>query len=120
MSNNGNEIPCYKTELVARLQADLPEEDVLLRLVRLFEVLSDPTRVRMIGALASGEELCVCDVANVVGISLSATSHQLRKLRDLGVVSHRNAGRMAYYRLSGAFPASLLRRARAHMEAQAV
>jgi ArsR family transcriptional regulator len=64
-----------------------------------FGLLSDPTRVRIVYALAL-EELCVCDVAAVAGLSMSAASHQLKRLRDRGVVDYRKEGRMAYYRLS--------------------
>ena len=109
-------IRCYKEDLVTRLQAEMPPEDALLELSRFFGALSDPTRLRIIGALASGEELCVCDIANVVGISLSATSHQLRKLRDLGVVTYRADGRMAHYRLCNDLLPALIQQARVGLE----
>ena len=65
----------------------MPKEALLRDIARMFGVLADVTRLRILGALSSGEELCVCDVANVVGLSLSATSHQLRKLREAGAVT---------------------------------
>src|SRR3990172_3578040 len=66
----------------------------------LFAVLADPSRARILHLLAVSErELCVCDMALVLGLSVSALSHQLRALRERGAVSRRNAGRMAYYRL---------------------
>lgn len=110
------EIPCYKGDVVARLKAQAPSARTLQQLSRLFGILADPTRLKIIGALASGEELCVCDVANVVGLSLSATSHQLRKLRDAGVLSFRNDGRMAYYRLEDGFAAGLMHQAIVQVE----
>jgi len=64
---------------------------------RLFGALSDPTRLKLLIALGKGEELCVCDLAHVAGTTISTASHHLRKLRDLGVLKHRNDGRMAYY-----------------------
>lgn len=115
MSDQCN-IPCYKTELVNRLKDEMPSDEALQSLAGLFGLLADPTRLRMIGALASTRaELCVCDVANVVGLSLSATSHQLRKLRDAGAVSSRNDGRMVYYRLRDQRLARLVRKARAQL-----
>lgn len=63
-----------------------------------FQALSDPTRLRLISAL-SGGELCVCDLAAVLGMTQSAVSHQLRLLRNLQVVRHRKAGRIVYYAL---------------------
>ena len=66
----------------------------------LFAVLADPSRTRILHLLAISEhELCVCDMALVLGMSVSALSHQLRALRDRGAVSRRKAGRIVYYRL---------------------
>lgn len=109
-------IPCYKADVVARLKEQMPPDEVLQDLARLFGLLADPTRLRIIGALSSGEELCVCDVANVIGLSLSATSHQLRKLRDAGVVAFRNDGRMAYYCIQDGFLAGLMLQAKVQLE----
>lgn len=65
----------------------------------LFGVLADPSRARILHLLAIADDLCVCDMALVLGMSVSALSHQLRFLRERGAVSRRKAGRMAYYRL---------------------
>ncbi len=109
-------IPCYKTDVVAQLKQQMPADEVLQGVAQLFGLLADPTRLRIIGALAWGEELCVCDVANVLELSLSATSHQLRKLRDSGVVTFRNDGRMAYYRIQDGFLAGLMLQAKVQLE----
>ncbi|MBI3747628.1 MAG: helix-turn-helix transcriptional regulator [Chloroflexi bacterium] len=66
----------------------------------LFATLSDPSRARIVHLLAIKEaDLCVCDIALVLGMSVSALSHQLRFLRERGAVERRKAGRIAYYRL---------------------
>lgn len=66
----------------------------------LLGTLADPSRARIVHLLAISErELCVCDIALVLGMSVSALSHQLRSLRERGAVERRKAGRMAYYRL---------------------
>ena len=65
-----------------------------------FAVLADPTRARIVHALSLADELCVCDLALLLGVSQSAMSHQLRLLRDHRVVARRRAGRIAYYRLA--------------------
>jgi DNA-binding transcriptional ArsR family regulator len=101
-------VPCYKATVVARLKEQIPPDEELQRLADRFALLAGTTRLRILGALACGEELCVCDVSHVLGIFLSATSHQLRKLRDAGVVTYRNDGRMAYYRLRNGFLAGLM------------
>lgn len=90
-------IPCFNGELVRTLQARIPDAEPLGDVSRLFGALSDPTRLKLLVALGQGDELCVCDLAHVAGTTISTASHHLRKLRDLGVLKHRNDGRMAYY-----------------------
>ena len=65
----------------------------------IFGALADGTRLKLLHALRGGEELCVCDVAHVLGMSVSSASHHLRKLRDLRILKYRNDGKMAYYSL---------------------
>ena len=66
----------------------------------LFGTLADPSRARIVHLLAIAiEDLCVCDVALVTGMSVSALSHQLRFLRERGAVERRKSGRIVYYRL---------------------
>ena len=65
----------------------------------LFAVLADPSRARILHLLAIADDLCVCDMALVLGMTVSALSHQLRFLRERGVVIRNKVGRMAYYRL---------------------
>jgi ArsR family transcriptional regulator, lead/cadmium/zinc/bismuth-responsive transcriptional repressor len=93
------EIDLIHPEAVRRVLDALPEQDEIRRTAETFQLLSDPTRARIVYALAL-EELCVCDVATVAGLSMSAASHQLKRLRDRGVVGYRKEGRLAYYRLS--------------------
>ncbi len=94
--------PCAPFHLeparLARLRAGLMAGDVVGTLAETFRALGDPTRVRILDALA-GAELCVCDLAAIVGLSQSAVSHQLRVLRSLRLVRARRAGRMAFYAL---------------------
>jgi DNA-binding transcriptional ArsR family regulator len=80
-----------------------------------FRVLGDPTRVRILDALEAGE-LCVCDIASLVGISESAVSHQLRLLRGMRLVRPRRAGRLVYYAVDDQHILELLRQARTHVE----
>ena len=64
-----------------------------------FQILANPIRLQIVEALAK-RELCVCDVAAVVGASQSAISHHLRLLRQMRIVSYRKEGRIVYYRLT--------------------
>src|SRR5215216_4393178 len=77
---------------VRAAQQALPDRHDLDRLSALFATLGDPTRLRIVAALAA-HELCVCDLAVVIGLSESAVSHHLRLLRAMDVVRHRRSGR---------------------------
>jgi len=90
-------VPCFRKAEVARLRAALPDAAVVNEVSTHFAALSEPARVRIVHALSAGEELCVCDVAHVLGTSISTASHHLRRLRDLGILQFRNDGKMAYY-----------------------
>ena len=77
----------------------LPDSNTVADLTDTFKVLSDPTRIKILLAL-SRTELCVCDLAALLGATNSAVSHQLRLLRNLRLVKYRREGKMAYYSLS--------------------
>src|SRR5947209_20523974 len=83
---------------VASLKKTLLGEESLVRLAETFKALGDTTRVRILDAV-SRSELCVCDIARLLGLTQSAVSHQLRLLRSLRLVRPRRAGRMVYYAL---------------------
>ena len=86
-------------EKVARARDEaIPGKDVE-RLARTFKAVSDPTRVRILTAL-KGEEMCVCDLAAFLGISESAVSHQMSRLKDLSLVRSRREGKVLYYFLN--------------------
>jgi ArsR family transcriptional regulator len=100
---------------VARLRAALIGTDAVGELAEMFRVLGDPTRVRILDALSHGE-LCVCDLAALVGLSQSAVSHQLRLLRNLRLVRPRREGRMAYYTLDDRHIITLFRQGLRHVQ----
>ena len=76
----------------------MPSDRMVRALAETFGTLSDPTRVRILSAL-SGQELCVFDLARLLGLSGSAISHQLRLLRGQRLVKYRKEGKIAYYSL---------------------
>ena len=88
--------------------ADRADDAEITYLADTFQVLANPTRLRLVEALAQ-RELCVCDLAALSGVSQSAVSHHLRQLRQLRIVRYRKEGRMAYYRLDDQHVATLLR-----------
>ena len=98
---------------VARVSAQLASEVWTKRTTDIFSALADPTRLRILQAL-SLEELCVCDIAAIAGVSQSAVSHQLRLLRDRDLVAYRRDGKRAVYRLSDDHVRLLLEQGLAH------
>jgi ArsR family transcriptional regulator, lead/cadmium/zinc/bismuth-responsive transcriptional repressor len=85
-------------ERVAAVQRRMPAAAGFRHLAETFSALGDPTRLRLLFALAT-DELCVCDLAVLLGVSVSAVSHQLRLLRGLRLVKCRREGRLSYYSL---------------------
>lgn len=105
------DVPCFKERVVANLRSSMPSDEQLEEARVLFAALADRTRLKVLHSLRSGEELCVCDVAHVLGMSVSAASHHLRKLRDLRILKFRNDGKMAYYSLRDRFAADIVQQA---------
>jgi DNA-binding transcriptional ArsR family regulator len=85
-------------DVVADVRARMPEEEILLNLADLFKVFSDSTRVKILCALQHSE-MCVCDIASLLGMTKSAISHQLRVLRQTRLVKYRRDGKVVYYSL---------------------
>lgn len=81
------------------LRRHMAEEDTLFDLAELFRLFGDSTRIRILYALFEAE-LCVCDLAEVVGLSQSAVSHQLRSLRTARLVKGRREGKTVFYSLA--------------------
>jgi DNA-binding transcriptional ArsR family regulator len=104
-------VRCFNQDLVNRIRSELPPDEALSEARALFGALADGTRLRILHALSLADELCVCDVAHVIGMSVAATSHHLRKLRELKILKLRNDGKMAYYALANRSVAALASRA---------
>ncbi|MGI6082301.1 MAG: ArsR/SmtB family transcription factor [Limnochordia bacterium] len=99
---------------VDQLKADLERVGGVSEI---FKVLGDETRTRIVWAL-SRCELCVCDIAALLGVSSSSVSHHLRLLRSLRLVKYRREGKMAYYSLDDDHIVQLIRAALDHYEEQ--
>jgi ArsR family transcriptional regulator, lead/cadmium/zinc/bismuth-responsive transcriptional repressor len=81
---------------VAKARSEAMSEQDVGRIVQTYKALSDPTRLQILLALRR-QEMCVCDLAAFLGISESAVSHQMRRLRDLALVKSRREGQVLYY-----------------------
>lgn len=98
--NDACAIPCFDRERVdAAKKIVSAEETVLPALVELYKLLGNGARLKILLALREGE-LCVCDMAHVLGLSVPATSHQLKLLRDQGWLRMRHDGKMVYYEIN--------------------
>jgi ArsR family transcriptional regulator len=96
------------------MKPTLLDPDAAVELADTFKTLGDVTRVRLLDAL-SQQELCVNDLAALVGLSESAVSHQLRLLRNMRLVRSRRAGRMIFYSLDDQHIISLFQQASRHV-----
>ena len=92
------EVDFVDTKKVNNVRKAMQSADAVTLLADTFRLLGDATRIRIVFSL-SREELCVCDIANLIGISQSAASHSLRSLRQMNLVRYRRVGKIAYYSL---------------------
>ena len=111
---NPQERPRATKAQIAEIASVLRQESNIRKTAELFGVLSDPTRVKIILAL-SKVELCVGDLASIVGASDSAVSHQLRSLRNMDLVDHRREGKLTLYSLSDEHLKTILEQSLAHV-----
>ncbi|MHB1126699.1 MAG: ArsR/SmtB family transcription factor [Bacillota bacterium] len=104
------EVFCSDVQKVELLKGKLVDT---AGLSMVFKALADETRLKIVYAL-SMEELCVCDTANLVGVTVQAASHHLRLLRNLGLAKYRKEGKLVYYSLDDEHVIRMIREAAAH------
>ena len=92
-------MPHDHAELLLRVKTDLPTDELLSDLSDLFKIFGDTTRCKILYALFESE-MCVCAIAELLGMTQSAISHQLRILKDADLVGKRREGKTIYYFLS--------------------
>lgn len=90
---------CPHTDIIERVRGELPDEDTLYDLTELFRVFGDSTRMRILYLLFASE-MCVCDMAALLGLTQSAVSHQLRALKNVRLVKSRREGKTVFYSLA--------------------
>ena len=86
-------------DIVEKVRGTMPGEDTLYDLTELFRIFADSTRVRILYVLEESE-MCVCDLAALLGMTQSAISHQLRALKNARLVSSRREGKTVFYALA--------------------
>jgi DNA-binding transcriptional ArsR family regulator len=95
-SNDTCESFCFNEEVVGRIQPKINEVNGV---ELIFKALSDLTRLKITYALTIEKELCVCDVASMIGCTIATASHHLRLLRNMGLASYRKEGKLVFYSL---------------------
>ncbi len=101
-------------EIVDRVNAQMPPEEQLFDLAELFKVFGDSTRVRILFVLFEAE-MCVCDIAQLLGMSQSAISHQLAVLKKAKLVKYRREGKTVFYALADSHVATILGQGMEHI-----
>ena len=92
------EVYCYDEEKVNRVKERLSPINAQ-NMVKIFKALADDTRMKIALALCQEDELCVCDVANIIGSTVANASHHLRLLRNMGLAKYRKEGKLVFYSL---------------------
>jgi ArsR family transcriptional regulator, lead/cadmium/zinc/bismuth-responsive transcriptional repressor len=109
------ETTCVHEDQVEKVQKQLKIQ-CIPDVAKLFKALSDETRMKIAYSLSLVDELCVCDVANIVGATTATTSHHLRHLHQLGLAKFRKEGKLVYYSLDDDHVRQLINIAFAHHE----
>ena len=111
--NNTCEIYCYDEEKVNRIQGDLQTVDIS-SVAKMLKAIADENRAKITYALCQEEELCVCDIANILEITVANASHHLRTLHKQGLVKFRKEGKLAFYSLDDEHVKQIMMIALAH------
>jgi len=101
------EVELIHEETVNKVRSTFPPDEVLFDLSDFYKIFGDTTRVKILYALDKSE-LCVCDISALLGMSISAVSHQLRTLREANLVKSHRQGKIIYYSLADQHVKSIL------------
>ena len=104
-------------DMVSKVKESLPEEETLYDLADLFKVLGDSTRIKILCVLFEAE-MCVCDIAKLLDMTISAISHQLKILKQASLVKFRREGKTVYYDLADDHVKTIINMAKEHLEEQ--
>lgn len=105
----------HHPQIVARTAKSLPGDAAIGELASFFKICGDPTRMKILYALAASE-LCVCDIASLLGMTMSSISHQLRILRQARMVTARKDGQMVYYAATDGHVKNIMDQGMRHLE----
>ena len=97
-----------------KVDAEMPDEEILYDLAELFKLFGDSTRIKILYVLFASE-MCVCDIAQLLGMSQSAISHQLRALKQAKLVRYRREGKQVFYSLADGHVRTILGQGMEHV-----
>ena len=112
--NASQDFLCLHEEAVAAVRKQMPDEDDLYDLAELYKVFVDTTRIKILYVLFAAE-LCVYDIAQLLGMTQSAVSHQLRILKNNKLVKFRREGKTVFYALDDDHVRSILKLGMEHL-----
>lgn len=101
--------------IVEKVNEQMPDEEKLYDLADFFKVFADSTRIKILYVLMCSE-MCVCDLAQILGMNQSAISHQLRTLKQMDLVRNRREGKTVFYSLSDGHIKAILSQGLDHIE----
>ena len=115
-----NDVECCESfqiheDILKNINERMPDEDELCDLAELFKVFGDSTRIRILFVLFEAE-VCVCDLANILNMTQSAISHQLRILKQAKLVKSRREGKSVFYSLADGHVSTIIAQGREHIE----
>ncbi len=120
MKHREEELPICEDEAlheghILRARAAMPREEILYELADFFKIFGDSTRVSILFAIDEGP-MCVCDIAETLGMTKSAVSHQLKILRQSDLVKYRKSGKNVYYELADEHVRDIIEKALEHIK----
>ncbi|MCO8193973.1 MULTISPECIES: metalloregulator ArsR/SmtB family transcription factor [Anaerofustis] len=102
-------------DIVDKVHEKMPNEEELYNLAELFKVFGDSTRIKILNALLVSE-MCVCDIANILNMTQSAVSHQLKNLKQARLIKNRKEGKTVFYSLADEHVMTILNQGIDHIE----
>lgn len=102
-------------DIIHEVYNSMPNDETLFDLAELFKIFSDSTRIKILYSLLISE-MCVCDIATLLGMSQSAISHQLRLLKQSGLVKYRRDGKTIFYSLSDSHVSTIINQGMEHVQ----
>lgn len=109
------DVTCIHDDMIQKVKKVMPEEELLKDLADFYKVFGDATRIKILYVLLESE-MCVCDLAELLGMTQSAISHQLRVLKQMKLVKNRRDGKTVYYSLADGHIQSIISQGMEHIQ----